>query len=358
MSAGSSPIRSGLLKPEDGDSLADADGRLQRHSHSDHDLPQITVITPAYNVARYVGEAIESVVAQSFTSFEYIVVNDGSTDETADEVRRHAERDQRIHLINTDHLGACNARNVGLKLAKGKFIAFLDGDDRWHPEFLREQLAALESAGPDVAAVFARSRVMSQYGRVYAVRWQRSGRYDFDDMLVGSCPPRTGSSLLIKKRAFDSAGLFDVSLKSAQDIDMWLRIQDESDMPYFVGTRKYLVDIRIRPGAIGRDYKQRFVALDKVIGANCSKLRRYPKGMGYVRAAVFSFRAGEEDIALRWARLAMEGNLFHLLFYGYGWRLLAWKVLGVGGRRVLRRGNAVIRSLIGRAVGLGGGVLR
>ena len=239
MVAENSPISSGLLKLDGNESVVGVIGNLwsHQHQHGADGLPQITVITPAYNVAGYVGEAIESVLAQSFTNFEYLVVNDGSTDETADEVRHRADRDQRVQLINTEHLGACNARNVGLNLAKGQFIAFLDGDDRWHPEFLRRQLAALESAGPKVAAVFARSRVMSEQGRVYTVRWQRSGRYDFDDMLIDSCPPRSGSSLLIKKRVFHSVGLFDVDLKSAQDLDMWLRILSESDMPYFVGTR-------------------------------------------------------------------------------------------------------------------------
>jgi glycosyltransferase involved in cell wall biosynthesis len=358
MTAENSPNQNGLLDPEDGDSLVRVGGSAQSHHHDGCDSPQITVITPAYNVAKYIGESIDSVVAQSFTNFEYLVVNDGSTDETADEARKRAERDQRVQLINTEHLGACNARNVGLNLAKGQFIAFLDGDDRWHPEFLRLQLAALESAGPRVAAVFARSRVMSEHGRVYTVRWQRSGRYDFDDMLIDSCPPRTGSSLLIKKQAFDSVGLFDINLNSAQDLDMWLRIQYESDMPYFVGYHRYLVDIRIRPGAISRDYKQRFVALDTVIGGNCSKLRRHPKGMGYVRAAVFAFRAGEEDFAMRWTRLAMEGNLSRLLVYSYGWRLLVWSALGVRQRRGFRRANVSFRSLIGRVVGLRGGILR
>jgi glycosyltransferase involved in cell wall biosynthesis len=322
------------------------------------DSPRITVITPAHNVSRYIGEAIHSVLAQTYTNFQYIVVNDGSTDTTADEVARHAARDHRLEVIRTDHLGASNARNVGLDLAKGRFIAFLDADDRWHPEFLENQLALLESAGPEAAAVFARSRVMSEQGRVYYRRWQRSGRFDFDDMLIESCPPRTGSSLLIRKEAFDSAGQFDVGLSSAQDLDMWLRIQSEPYMPYFIGNSKYLLDIRVRPGAISRDHKKRFIALDSVIAKNCPKLRRYPKGMGYVRAAVFAFRAGEDDFAERWARLAKNDSLPQLLKDSWGWRLLAWSVLTARQRQALRRASMLARSLLGRAVGVSGGILR
>jgi glycosyltransferase involved in cell wall biosynthesis len=322
------------------------------------DSPQITVITPAYNVSRYIGETIHSVLNQTFTNFQYIVVNDGSTDATVDEVSKRAEKDHRLELINTDHLGASNARNVGLDLAKGQFIAFLDGDDRWHPEFLENQLALLESAGPQVAAVFARARVMSEQGRVYYRRWQRSGRFDFDDMLTQSCPPRTGSSLLIKKVAFDSVGLFDVNLKSAQDFDMWLRIQSESYMPYFVGNSRYLLDIRVRPGAISRNHKNRCIALDSVIAKNCPKLHRYPEGMGYVRPAVFAFRAGEDDFAERWACLAKNGNLAHLLIDSWGWRLLAWSMLSARQRRILRRANMLTRSVVGWSVGVSGGILR
>jgi glycosyltransferase involved in cell wall biosynthesis len=322
------------------------------------DAPQITVITPAYNVGQYIGEAIRSALAQTFTNFQYIVVNDGSTDTTADEVSKQAVKDRRLELINTDHLGACHARNVGLDLAKGQFIAFLDGDDRWHPEFLADQLALLRSAGPDVAAVFARARVMSEDGRVYYRHWQRSGRFDFDDMLTGSCPPRTGSSLLIKKEAFVLAGPFDVSLNSAQDFEMWLRIQSDSCMSYFVGSSKYLVDIRIRPGAISCDYKKRFIALDTVIANNCSKLRRYPKGMAYVRAAVFAFRVGEDGFAQRWARLARHNTLPHLLVDPWGWRLLFWCMLNGWQRRIFRRFRTIARVSVGWAIGVAGRILR
>jgi glycosyltransferase involved in cell wall biosynthesis len=295
---------------------------------------------------------------QPFANFEYLVVNDGSTDGTAEQVKQLAERDHRVQLINTQHLGACNARNVGIGLAKGKYIAFLDGDDRWHPDFLKRQLTLLESAGPEVAAVFARSRVMSERGRVYYRRWQRSGRYDFDNMLIDSCPPRTGSSLLLKKQAFDAAGLFDTSLESAQDLDMWLRIQAESSMPYFIGSHRYLLDIRVRPGAISRDHKKRFVALDALIARHSVNLRKHPEGMAYVRAAVFAFRAGEEDFAQRWARLATKGTFVHLVGDSYGRRLLGWYLLSKRQRRIVRQANALLRSLVGWLIGLSGGILR
>jgi len=318
---------------------------------------RVTVITPAYNVGRYIGEAIDSVLGQAFRDFEYLVVDDGSTDQTVDEVSRRVEIDPRVRLITQQHGGPANARNTAIAQAQGDFIAFLDGDDRWHANFLEDQLALIESVSPDVAAVFGRSRVMSEGGRVYLLRWQRSGRYDYDDMLVQSCPPRTGSSLLIKKSAFDVAGVF-TQVKTIQDLDMWLRIQRDSGMPYFWGNSAYLLDIRVRSGAISRDLRHRFECLDVLIREHAPGLQRYPRGMAYVRAAVFAYRAGADEFAQRWTQLARQAGVLRLLRDPYGRRLLGWSALRPAQRRLLRHCDQLVRSLVGRAIGEVSGLLR
>ena len=320
--------------------------------------PRVTVITPAYNVEKYIVEAIDSVLAQTFRDFEYIVVDDGSTDETVAQITPRLKDDARLRLIRGHRGGAASARNVAIKQASGEFIAFLDGDDRWHPRFLEKQLRTLESLAQDFAAVFARSRVMADNGRVYLLRWQRSGSYDFEDMLVKSCPPRVGSSLLIKRSAFELVGLFDESLPSAQDLDMWIRIQRDSGMPYFWGCSSYLLDIRVRPGAISRDHRRRFESLDRLLAEYAPKLRHYPAAAAYLRPAVFAYRANEEDFAKRWSGIGSGAGWRSLLRESYGWRLLGWKVLGVTQRRNLRRGNQLMRSMIGKAIGVTTGALR
>lgn len=320
-------------------------------------IPRITVITPAYNVGPYIGEAIESVLRQTFRSFEYLVVDDGSTDQTVEEVNRLLAKDMRLKLIKAEHGGSANARNVGLRQARGEFVAFLDGDDRWHPSFLQNQLALLESLGSDVAAVFARSRVISQNGRLYAVRWQRSGRYDFDDMLVQACPPRCGSSLLIRKVCFDLVGEFSDEIFTP-DHSMWLRIQRDSGMPYFWGNSAYLLDLRVRAGAISRDYQGRFEKCDAIAREFAPSLSRYPEGMAYARFAVFAFRADYEDYALRWATLAKRAGLAHLLVDSYGLRLLGWTALPPIARRALRRCSALARVVLGRIIRAPAALLR
>ena len=320
--------------------------------------PQVTVITPAFNVGNYIGEAIDSVLGQSFPDFEYFVIDDGSTDHTVAEIRRRASEDGRIRLITQVHAGASCARNTGISEASGEYIAFLDGDDRWHPDFLKKQLALLASLGPDVAAVFARSRAMSESGRVYLLRWQRAGQYDFDQMLVKSCPPRNGSSLLLRKSSFSQERLFS-DIESAQDLDMWLRVQHESGMPYFWGGKSYLLDIRVRPGAISRNYQKRFEALDKLINSYKELLSRYPSSLAYLRPSVFAYRAGEDGVADRWAEAVLSQVGYRALFLDpYGWRMIGWKTLSPRYRRVLRGGTQLGRSLVGRLVGARGAVLR
>lgn len=320
-------------------------------------FPRVTVITPAYNVEKYIRDTIYSVLNQSCRDFEYLIIDDGSSDATAREITDCIRSDNRARLITQDHAGSSSARNRGIADARGEFVAFLDGDDRWHRDFLREQLTLIQRLGPDVAAVFARARVMSETGRIYMFRWQRAGRYDFDDMLVRACPPRTGSSLLIKKSAFTPGLLFN-DMAAGEDLDMWLRIQRESGMPYFWGSTKYLLDIRTRPGAKHRNYATRFQVRDALIEQYSQALQRHPRELAYVRPSVFAYRAGHDEQADRWARIARRLGWRLLFLDSYGWRLLGWSMLGAGSRRRLRASSHAVRSLIGRLVGEPGGALR
>lgn len=312
--------------------------------------PLVTVITPAYNVAAFVGEALDSVIGQTFTDFEYLIVDDGSTDQTVAVIEQRALMDPRIRLIKAKHAGGARARNVGLEGARGKYIAFLDGDDRWHKRFLERQLRSIDLLSSDVAAVFCRARVMSESGRIYMVRWQRSGRYGFDDMLVQSCPPRVGSSLLIKREAFDRAGGFDIGLKSAQDLDMWLRIQRDSGMAYFWCARGYLVDVRVRAGAISRDHYRRFDALERIISHYGPSMKREPLGMAYVRAAVFAYRSGDDDRADSWAARARAAGWSRLVCDSYGRRVLFWSSRSMRQRQAIRAVTGGLRVFASRAV--------
>ena len=112
----------------------------------------ISVIVPSYNSARFIGEALDSILAQTLQPEQIIVVDDGSSDDTAEVVRRYT--DPRIQYIRTGHAGVASARNVGLDAARGEYISFLDADDRWRPIFL-EMMHAFLSEDPTAASVFS-----------------------------------------------------------------------------------------------------------------------------------------------------------------------------------------------------------
>src|SRR3989442_12450588 len=117
-------------------------------------MPRVSIIIPAYNVASYIGETLASVFAQTFTDYEVIVINDGSPD--TEELEHALERYiGRTRYLKQENLGAGAARNVGVRAAKGEFIAFLDADDLWLPNYLEEQLRFIREHDCDLVCADA-----------------------------------------------------------------------------------------------------------------------------------------------------------------------------------------------------------
>ena len=309
--------------------------------------PLVTVVTPAYNVAKYVGETVDSVLRQTFRDFEYLVIDDGSVDNSADVVKAHVGDDPRFRLVQGEHRGLSAARNAGIREAKGEYIAFLDGDDRWHPKFLERQLQLIQSLPPDVGVVFCRSRLVLENGTLVFLQWQRAGRYDFDDFLVNGNPARNGSSLLIRKSCFADVGGFDEDLRYIEDLDMWLRIAVNSKTPVLWASKYFLVNMRLRPGSITRDRAGLESALSNMLESQTAKLRRLPAGLAYVRPALIAFKYGEnEKLAEYWAGQARSVSSGQLARTVPGLRLLFWDTLPRPARRAVRSLQYSARELL------------
>ena len=301
------------------------------------DQSRVCVITPAYNVGPWIGEAIDSVLAQTEPRFRHVVVDDGSTDDTADVVARKAAADPRVELVRTSNGGSAAARNAGLAAAKSDYVAFLDGDDRWHPDFLRVSLNALQAAPANVGATFVHSRVMLENGRTVGLRWQPAGFVDMDAMLSANCPPHNGSSLVLRRSCFDEVGDFDTTVPSSTDFEMWLRIGARSTTPTFIGVRRYLVDMRLmRTGSISSNRAARFDALDGIISTYTPLMRRQHPGQAWVRPAVFAYRDGFDGYGDRWAARARATGTATLARDAWGRSLLAWSGAGPEGRARMR----------------------
>ncbi len=183
----------------------------------------VSVIIPAYNVAPYIVDALESLFAQTRQDFEAVVINDGSTDETEEKLMPYRDR---IIYIRQKNSGVMAARNAGLRVARGRYVALLDGDDFWAPRFLETLLGMLESdtslsaAYPN--ALFFGSPNFS--GKLYQEVFPATEPVTFDRVLRREC--YVFSSLVMRREALDDAGLFDESLdgQGAEDLELWLRM--------------------------------------------------------------------------------------------------------------------------------------
>jgi glycosyltransferase involved in cell wall biosynthesis len=183
-------------------------------------MPEVSVIMPAYNAARFIGEALQSVLQQTFQDFEIIVVDDGSTDDTARVVAGIG--DPRIRYVYQENGGPSSARNHGLRLATGSFIAFLDADDVWEPAFLERMLSHLRTH-PDLDGAYCGYRYMQADGTplpevvARVVPSQRLYEALLDGNFINMC------SVVIRPRCFERIGGFDEALRQAEDSDLWLR---------------------------------------------------------------------------------------------------------------------------------------
>lgn len=185
--------------------------------------PTVSVIIPAYNAARYIGEALKSVSNQTFASHEAVVINDGSPD-TEELERKIQAYPCTIQYIKQENRGAAAARNAGLRAAKGEFVAFLDADDRWLPTFLEEQLEFLKSGNADLvysdALLFGESPVD---GRTFMEVQPSCGTVTPESLLAVDVTVLTSAVLARKVPIFD-VGLFDETIKRGHDFDLWLRL--------------------------------------------------------------------------------------------------------------------------------------
>jgi len=178
-------------------------------------LPRISVVIPAYNAERYLAEAVSSVLAQSHPPAETIIVDDGSSDRTAAQLEKFCAQ---TTYLRQDHRGAAAARNQGIRIARGDFIAFLDADDLWIPEKLALQIEAFEH-DPNLDVVFGH---LEQFVSPELSEVERSN-------LVCDPRPQPGrscSTMLIRTESFARVGEFNVQFAAGEFFDWYSRARE------------------------------------------------------------------------------------------------------------------------------------
>jgi glycosyltransferase involved in cell wall biosynthesis len=270
----------------------------------------ISVIISAYNVAGFVREAVDSALAQTFRDIEVIVVDDGSTDGSAETL--DGLDDPRLRVIRECHGGSAAARNAGLRLASGELVAFLDGDDRWAPQNLERQSAFLESH-PEVDMTFSHSLVVDEEGRSLGFKCSsRAGTVSLRQLLRAN-EIGNGSCLLLRREALDRAGWFEPKLAACVDIDVWMRVA--SLRPgNVVAIPEVLTYYRRRQGQISGDWRRMEAAYLQVL-----EILRRAAPLDVQREEKRS-RAGRYRYYARLAREAGEaGNAARLMATAFCW---------------------------------------
>jgi glycosyltransferase involved in cell wall biosynthesis len=197
-------------------------------------MPYFSVVIPLYNKEKFVAATISSVLMQTFADFELIIVNDVSTDSSLSIAQNFD--DSRIRIITHPvNMGLSASRNTGIKNAASEYIAFLDADDLWKPEFL-ETISLLISKYPE-ASLFATKYEEVHHGKIVkeihpAIPMRDDGILNFFSASIGKLPV-SFSSICIGKEVFDSVGYFDEKITYAEDIDFYIRANNSYKLAYY-----------------------------------------------------------------------------------------------------------------------------
>ena len=188
--------------------------------------PTVSVVMAAKNYARFLPMAVESVLAQTFGDWELLIIDDGSSDATPEAVRPYL-CDRRVKYFRSDRLGQPRAKNLGIGLSRGEFVAFLDADDAWLPTKLAEQLAVFH-ANPHVGVVYCRRSLINENGEPLAAshpakpRAAQPGGRVLPLIFVQNFV--CFSSVVVRRSVFAHVGGFDLQWDLAIDYDLWLRV--------------------------------------------------------------------------------------------------------------------------------------
>jgi len=191
-------------------------------------MPEVSVIIPSYNSAKFLTDAVGSVLSQSFQGFELLVIDDGSTDETGEVIKRYGRR---VTYILQSNAGVAAARNRGIKGSRGRYVAFLDADDTWHPGKLEAQIRALRE-NPGYRACYTAFTVVD--ANLTPVKVTRSNRQagSIEDLLLRGNVIGSICSVLCERSLFETVGDFDRSLSQCADWDMWVRMSAFTEFLY------------------------------------------------------------------------------------------------------------------------------
>ena len=233
----------------------------------------ISVVIPLYNKEKQIACTLQSVFEQTFQNFEIVIVDDGSTDNSVEEVEKFD--DSRIRLIHQTNAGVSAARNRGIEEASGELIAFLDADDVWMPEYLATQYGLYQKY-PECSVYACNYEFRDSEGKVTPTIIRKLPFEGEDGILsnyfeVASCshPPICSISIMVKKMAIQAIGGFPLGIKSGEDLLTWARLAVSGAIVY---SRKSLAVFVRDEGLFNKDQQLRVPEKEDIVGLELKKL--------------------------------------------------------------------------------------
>ncbi|RBW49726.1 glycosyltransferase family 2 protein [Marinobacter sp. F3R11] len=298
----------------------------------------VSVIVPVYNRAHLVSETIESILSQTYEPIETILINDGSTDESLSVLREYESRfPDKIRVIDQQNQGQIAARNNGIEIAQGEYIAFLDSDDLWLKDKLERQIPLFEDG---VGLVYSGTEIIDENG--CTIRVERA-----DELISGYIYPQllvknrmTGGTVVVTSDALKRVGLFSSDFKAAENWDLWLRICRIYSVRVVPDP---LIKYRVHSQNMSGDGQLMLRAKRQIIEKHCDLDSKDRVIASYSRQAYadYHYRAGLNFFAADQYRLARKEFISVLRFsfvYEDTWLRLIRSLIGA-------RGNNLLRSL-------------
>ncbi len=304
--------------------------------------PEVSIVIPSYNYARFIGEAITSVLEQTAPHFELLVIDDASTDDTADVVRPFLT-DKRVQFHVVEHGGVSAAKNTGIRMSRAPLIAFLDADDRWLPRKLKRQLA-LFANDRELGVAYTRRLLINEDGQHL--------EYEQPTLYRGEILARIfhtnfvcQSSAIVRRDVFEEVGFFDERYPPVEDYDLWLRIARWFRFDY---VDEPLVEYRVGHASLSTRYADRLLLALTVMERFLDEYG----GRDKIPASVVREARAETYFHISLAKRGhapLEALRFTLKGLAASPSYLpAWK--GLASLPVPERGRRLLRRMLGRPV--------
>lgn len=288
--------------------------------------PRISVVMPVYNCARFLREAVESLLAQTVADFELVAIDDGSQDGSAEILEAFAVSDVRITIFRQDHAGVARARNVALKQVRSELVASLDADDVADPNWLNAEYEYLRTH-PECVVVGCRILSMDADGDPMYRERQALSHEEIEESLLRGCGGIINSGCMMRRRAALAVGGYNESLTVGEDVDLFLKLGEQGTL---ANVPDCLVRVRRNFDSVcWRAVDQHVTAREQVVADAC---RRRGLDFGARPKVTRPPTTSPEEERLRWSMLAAYDGFYHTARkHAFGilkstpWSLVAWK---------------------------------